>query len=48
MSKKDHVAAVADLPLSLLGEDFQRFVSLRRIAQVLKHDKAVEIAKSVL
>ena len=39
---------VADLPLNLLGEVFQRYLSVRHLAQLVTHGKAVKIAKSVL
>ena len=39
---------VADLPLNLLGEVFQRYLSIRHLAQLVTHGKAVKIAKSVL
>ena len=37
-----------DLPLSLSGEVFHRYLSVRNIAQLVTHDKTVRIAKSVL
>ena len=43
-----YVAAVVDLLLSLLGEIFQRYLSVRPIAQLVTHGKTVKIAKSVL
>ena len=39
---------VVDLPLSLLGEAFQRYLLVRHIAQLVTHGKTVKIAKSVL
>ena len=36
---------VVDLPLSLLGEAFQRYLSVRHIAQLVTHGKSVDIAK---
>ena len=42
------VAGVVDLPQSLLGEVFQRYVSVRHIAQLVAHGKTAKIAKSVL
>ena len=42
------VAGVADLLLSLLGEVFQRYLSVRHIAQLVTHRKTEKIAKSVL
>ena len=39
---------VVDLPLSLLGEVFQRYLSVRHIAQLVTHGKTVRIVKSVL
>ena len=41
-------AGVADLPLSLLDEVFQRYLAVRHIAQLVRHGKTVKIAKSVL
>ena len=37
-----------DLPLSLSGEVFQRYLSVKHIAQLVTHGKTVKIAKSVL
>ena len=42
------VAEVVDLLLSLLGEIFQWYLSVRHIAQLVTHGKTVKIAKSVL
>ena len=42
------VAGVADLLLSLLGEVFQRYLSVRHIAQLDTHGKTVKIAESAL
>ena len=39
---------VVDLPLSLLGKVFQRYLSVRHIARLVTHGKTVKIAKSVL
>ena len=39
---------VVDLPLSLLGEIFQRHLAVRYIAQRVTQDKTVKIAKPVL
>ena len=36
------VAGVVDLPLSLLGEIFQRYLAVRYIAQLVTHGKAVK------
>ena len=33
------VAGVVDLPLSLLGEVFQRYLAVRHIAQLVTHGK---------
>ena len=38
---------VVDLPLSLLGEGFQRYLSVRRIAQLVTHGKGVKLRKSM-
>ena len=40
-------AGVEDLPLSLLGEVFQRYLSVSHIAQLVTYGKTVRIAKSV-
>ena len=37
------VAGVVDLPLSLLGEVFQRYLSVRHIAQLVTHGKTVKM-----
>ena len=37
-----------DLLLTLLGEVFQSYLSVRYISQLVTHGKAVKIAKSVL
>ena len=42
------VAGVVDLLVSLLGELFQIFLSVRHIAQLATHGKTVEILKSDL
>ena len=42
------VPGVVDLPLSLLGEVFQRYSSVRHIAQLVTQGKTVRIAKSAL
>ena len=42
------VAGAVDLPLSLFGEVFKRYLSVRHIAQLLTHGKTVKIARSVL
>ena len=39
---------VADLTLSLLGDVFQRCLSVRHMAQLVTHGKTAKIAKSVL
>ena len=39
---------VVDLPLSLLGEVFQRHLAVRYIARLVTHSKTVKIAKPVL
>ena len=39
---------VVDLPLSLLGNVFQRYLSVGHVAQLVTHSKTVKIAKSVL
>ena len=39
---------VVDLPLSLLDEVFQRYLSARHIAQLETHSKTVRVAKSAL
>ena len=36
------VAGVVDLPLSLLDEVFQRYLSVRHIAQLVAHGKTVK------
>ena len=36
------VAGVVDLPLSLLGEVFQRYLPVRHIAQLVTHGKTVK------
>ena len=36
------------MPLSLLSKVFQRYLSVRHIAQLVTHGKTVRIAKSVL
>ena len=43
-----HLVGVVDLPLSLLGEDFQRYLSVIHTDQLLTHGKTVRVAKSVL
>ena len=43
-----NVAGVVDLPLSLLNKVFQRYLSVRHIAQLVAHGKTARIAKSVL
>ena len=42
------VVRVVDLPLSLLGEVFQRYLSVRHIDQLETHDETVKIVNSVL
>ena len=42
------VAGLADFLLSLLGDVFQTYLSVRHIAQLVTHGKTVEVAKSVL
>ena len=42
------VVGVVDLLLSLVGEVFQRYFSVRHIAQLETHRKTVKIAKSAL
>ena len=42
------VVGIADLPLSLLGEVFQRYLSVRHIAWLVTHGKMMKTAKSVL
>ena len=42
------VAGAADLFLSLLGKVFQIYLSVRHMAQLVTHGKAVKIAKSAL
>ena len=42
------IVGVVDLPLRLLGEVFQRYLSVRHIAQLVTHGKTVRIVKSVL
>ena len=39
---------VVNLPLSLLGEVFQRYLAVRYIAQLVTQGKTVKIAKPVL
>ena len=41
------VAGVVDFPLSLLGEFFQSYLSVRHKVQLVKHGKTVKTAKSV-
>ena len=41
-------AGIVDLPLSLLGEVFRRYLSVRHIAQLVTHGKTVRIRKCVL
>ena len=51
MSQKNSyldVEGVVDLPLSWLGEVFQRCLSVRHIPQLVAHAKTVKIAKPVL
>ena len=51
MSQKNsilEVVGVVDLPLSLLVEVFQRYLSLKHIGQLVKHGKTVRVTKSVL
>ena len=43
-----HLVGVVDLPLSLLGEDFQRYLSVIHTDQLLTHGKTVRVAKSAL
>ena len=40
------IGKLVDLPLSLLGEVFQRYLSVRRIAQLVTHGKTVRLGKS--
>ena len=42
------VAGVVDLPLSLLGKVFQRYLSLKHKGQLVKHGKTARAAKFVL
>ena len=42
------VVGVVDLPRSLLGEIFQRYLAVRYIAQLVTQGKTVKIAKPVL
>ena len=44
MSQKSilYVTRVEDLPLSLLGEVFQRYLSVSHIVQLVTHGKAVK------
>ena len=42
------VAGLVDFLLSLLGDVFQTYLSVRHIAQLVTHGKTVEVAKSVL
>ena len=42
------VVGVVDLPLSLLGEVFQRYLAVRYIAQLVTQGKTAKIAKPVL
>ena len=42
------VVGVVDLLLRLLGEVFQTYLSVRHIAQLVKHGKTVKISKFVL
>ena len=42
------VVGVVDLPRSLLGEIFQRYLAVRYIAQLVTQGKAAKIAKPVL
>ena len=42
------VQEFVDLPLCLLGYVFQRYLSVRHIAQLVTHGKTVKIANSVL
>ena len=39
---------VVDLPLSLLGQVFQRYLAVRYIAQLVAQGETVKIAKPVL
>ena len=39
------VVGVVDLPLSLLGEVFQRYLAVRYIAQLVTQGKTAKIAK---
>ena len=41
------VAGVVDFPLSLLGEFFQSYLSVRHKVQLVTHGKTVKTAKSV-
>ena len=38
-----HVAGVVDLPLTLLGEVFQRYLAVRYIPQLVTQSKTVKI-----
>ena len=42
------VVGVVDLPRSLLGEIFQRYLAVRYIAQLVTQGKTAKIAKPVL
>ena len=42
------VVGVVDLPLSLLGQVFQRYLAVRYIAQLVTQGKTAKIAKPVL
>ena len=42
------VVWVIDLPLSLLGDVFQKYSALRYIAQLVRQGKTAKIAKPVL
>ena len=51
MSQKNSIldlVGVVDLPLSLPGEVFQRYLLVKHIGQLMTHSKIVKNAKSVL
>ena len=39
---------VLDLPLSLLGEVFQKYLAVRHTDQLVTHEKTVRVLKSAL
>ena len=42
------VVGVGDFPLSLLGEAFHSYLSVKHIGQLVTHEKTLKVAKSVI